>query len=41
MVKFFNKKIDMREMLKQTWESFAMQGEFDLFLKILDMDLWI
>jgi len=39
--KFFNMKIDMHEMLKQIWESFAIQGEFDLFLKILDMDLWI
>ena len=28
----------MHEMLKQTWESFAIQGEIVPFLEILDMD---
>ena len=44
MVKFFNKKIDMHEMLKQTWESFAIQGEIvtglsDILKKLIQIDL--
>ena len=44
MVNFFNKKIDMNELLKQTWESFAIQGEIvtglsDMLKKLIQIDL--
>ena len=44
MVNFFNKKIDMNEQLKKTWESFAIQGEIvtglsDMLKKLIQIDL--
>ncbi|MHB1276245.1 MAG: hypothetical protein ACYC0D_10180 [Candidatus Humimicrobiaceae bacterium] len=44
MVSFFNKKIDTFKLLKQTWESFAIQGEIvtslsDILKELIQIDL--